>query len=327
VSAAFERELLFATVRSVLACVALLALVARVNANTVVVSGGDEAFRSALADILVDADVVLVDDATPVLGELGLASRRLADDRGATAIVWLTATADGATLVTYDRTTDRFVVRELPFALPLAATQAAEAARMVRTMLRALRVEDVAEPPEQPVTVTTPATARAQQVIASAGIGAWIAAPGAAVTPQLTLAVAVRPHALGAALVATLAPAADVTTARFGGDVREVALAIEVRGGMRLTSDVVVSPAFGFALHVVELAGAVDDMPISSTRVNAALRAGLGVRRATGSRLVVGGDLSADCLLRRQSYETATERILVIPRVQVIGTFWLGIGL
>src|SRR5262245_35190955 len=104
------------------------------------------------------AVVSVGDVAPPTIADLAAESRRLADREHATATVWLMPATSGATLVTYDRHVDRLLVRELPYPSPLSATQAAEAARMVRTMLRALRVTSdpdqappvAAGPPQQP---------------------------------------------------------------------------------------------------------------------------------------------------------------------------------
>src|SRR6202042_3183731 len=98
--------------------------------------------RAELRDALLPADIaiVVVDAPTPTLGDVTSASRVLVDREHATGAIWWIAGSAGSTLVTYDRGVDRVLVRTVAFATPLDAAQSAEAARMARTMLRALRV-------------------------------------------------------------------------------------------------------------------------------------------------------------------------------------------
>src|SRR5438309_4014343 len=113
----------------------------------VALASADPSFHAALAAALAPNGTAVIDSdaAPPSLGDLTAGSRELADREHAAGTVWLIAGPNGSTLVAYDRTADRVLVRELPYSLPLAATQAAEAARMTRTMLRALRAMPEAE--------------------------------------------------------------------------------------------------------------------------------------------------------------------------------------
>src|SRR5512140_2559477 len=135
-------------------CVAVVCVAATVRAQpteSIVLASPEAVFQSALDDALAPAGIAVIAAGNvppPSLAALSAASRELADRAHATATVWLIEGAGEATLVTYDRERDRLLVRQLPYALPLSATQAAEAARTARTMLRALRVTpDVDQPP------------------------------------------------------------------------------------------------------------------------------------------------------------------------------------
>jgi len=293
----------------------------------VVLINTDAAFASALDDALVPGgiDVVSIGDLPPPSSaELPKRSRQLADAQRAGATVWLLPAPDGATIVTYDRVVDRLLVRELPYRSPLSATQAAEAARMVRTMLRALRVTDEPEPRDEPVLPPAPPP---PMFGASVGAAAWFQPPGATSTVAAIVAVAWRPHALGVALAATLAPAVDVATSSFAGDVRDVVIAAELRNSLDLAPDLRITPAAGLALHVVDLDGAFAGTPLRSRRYDPAVRLGVTAAYALPHDLEIGLAVSADLLLRRQRYEAGTEEILVVPRLQIHSGIIVGIRL
>jgi hypothetical protein len=291
----------------------------------IVLINTDAAFASALDDALVPAgmDVISIGDLPPPSSaELTARSRQLADAQRAGATVWLLPAPDGATIVTYDRVVDRLLVRELPYRSPLSATQAAEAARMVRTMLRALRVTDEPERPDVPALPPAPPQ---PMFGASVGASAWFQPPGATSTLAASFAVAWRPHGLGVALAATLAPAAAVTTSSFGGEVVDRVVAAELRNSLDLAPDLRLTPAAGLALHVVELEGAFAGSPLRSRRFDPAVRLGVTAAYALPHDFEVGLAVSADCLLRRQRYEAGTEEILVVPRLQIISGIIVGI--
>jgi hypothetical protein len=306
---------------------------------SVVVIGGDPAFHEALGDTLVDNQIIAAGQLpTPALGDLGAESRRVADERGAVATVWLSratkATTNGATLVTYDRTTDRFLVRELPYAPPLTATQGAEAARMVRTMLRALgSAEPEPVPAAIPPLVVVPAHASTWALLL--GLGAWFAAPAADAAPQIAPLAVWRPDATGLALGATLAPAQSIEPSSssapgsFRGDVRDVAVSIEARTSLRLSPQLHVAPSAGLALHVVSVSGvfAAGGREIAIRRYDPAIRTGMMATVPVARALDVGIAVSVDCLLRRQKYEAAMEEILVVPRVQVMVSAVVGLSM
>jgi hypothetical protein len=296
--------------------------------DPIVLISGDAAFASALDDALVPAGIDVVSLGTlaaPSSAELTARSRELADQQHASASVWLMPAAAGATLVAYDRQVDRLLVRDLPYALPLSAPQAAEAARMVRTMLRALRVtddSDVAPPP-----IVVPTASPAPLFGASASVGAWFPSAGADRAFAGSLSLEWRPHGLGAAVTGTLAPRADVMSATFAGYVRDIVIAAEARKALRFAPAVYVTPGAGLALHMVALTGSFGGAPLTSRRYNPALRLSVPAGYALAGGLEVGLAVSADCLLQRQKYEGASEEILVVPRLQLVTGLLVGLRL
>lgn len=309
--------------------VAGVAGVAHEGRQPIVLISGDAAFASALDDALVTGGMEIVSlgpRAEPSPAQLTARSRELADEQHATATVWLMPAAAGATLVAYDRQVDRLLIRDLPYALPLSAPQAAEAARMVRTMLRALRVASESDTLPPPIIV--PVGAPSPTLAASAMLGAWFQSPGADRAFAGSLSIAWRPHGLGAAAIATLAPRAEVNTATFAGYVRDVVIAAEARWALEFAPGIHVTPGAGIALHLVSLTGSFGaGSPLTSRRYDPGLRLGVTAGYALPAGLEVGLAVSADCLLQRQKYEAASEEILVVPRLQVVTGIVVGLRL
>ena len=295
--------------------------------------GSDEAFTAALDDALVPAgmEVVAAEElAAPSTSELTAVSRRLADREQAAATVWLLPAPDGTTLVTYDRDVDRVLVRELPYRSPLTATQATEAARMVRTMLRALRLPAEAEPrpkPFEPAIAPRPPPTVAPWLGVNAGVAAWFLAPGDDAAIAGVVAIAWRPHGLGAGVSASFAPAAALRTAAFAGDVRDLVLAATVHGSLEIAPAIRVRPAAGLALHALGVEGSFGGEDLESRRYDPAGRVAITGTYALPRGLDVGLAVSADCLLRRPRYAAGTEEILLVPRVQVTVAAIVGLRL
>jgi hypothetical protein len=311
-----------------IACVDVRLAAAQPAPEWIVVSAEDPAFRSALVEALAPAGmsvIVVADQPAPSVGELSGASRSLADREHATATVWLTPAAPGATLVTYDRERDRLLVRELPYQLPLSAFQAAEAARTARTMLRALRVTpDVDQPP--PLAVDAPAIRDVAPVLrdrpmfaASAMLGVRVHAPDTDLGGSVALIW--RPDSLGAALVGEISPSADVPGPAFVGSALDSAVAALARLPIRMPFDgrMRVVPTAGLAVHFIRIRGELDtEQPLHGTRLDPAARVGAAATYRLGGGLDVGVAISLDALFQRQRYVVGTEEVLEIPRFQTL---------
>jgi hypothetical protein len=291
----------------------------------IVVAADDPAFRSALVDALSPARmnvIVVANQPSPSVGELSAASRALADREHATATVWLTPAATGATLVTYDRDRDRLLVRELPFLLPLSPFQAAEAARTARTMLRALRVTpDVDRPP--PLEVDAPEIREGAPVrdratfAASAAFGLRVRAPSTDVGGAFSLIW--RPDTLGAAIVGEISPSAEVPGPAFVGTALDTAIAALARWPFRVAPRLRLVPTAGVAVHFIRLRGELDtEQALHGTRVDPAARTGIAATYRLAGGLDVGIAISVDLLLLRQRYEVLDQEVLEIPRFQAL---------
>lgn len=312
--------------RIVLATLVVLAarvVVAQPVSETIVLAGSDPVFQAALDEAVAPAGlgVIRASDVTaPSLGALSTASRELADRLHATATVWLIASPSGVTLVTYDRERDRLLIRELPFEQPFSATHAAEAARIARTMLRAIRTSpDIDQPP--PTVADAPKLraevgAPSQRTLAvSALVGGRFGAPDDDLVGQL--AVVWRPDRLGFAISGELAPSADVTSSAFMGTVLDVAVAAVARLPIVVAPGVRVTPVTGLALHTLRLHGSLStEQPIRDRQFDLAWRAGGALTYRLGRDLDVGLGVTIDLLLNRPRYEAGDVQVLIVPRLQ-----------
>ena len=315
------------TVAVLLACA--VAPAAAQPKETVALASSDPSFRAALAAALSPSGtgVIDVEAEPPALGDLTAGSRAVADREHATGTVWLIAAPSGSTLVAYDRAVDRVLVRELPYTLPLSATQAAEAARVTRTMLRALHAMPEAEqtPPPKPPPVAEIPIAPVAPVERAPILGASLAAdvhlwgPASDVVPAAALTAIWRPTALGIAAEIALAPSADLVTPAFDGGVRDSTVAIAGRFPLRVTPHLAVAAELGAALHFVRVEGVlVDGEPIDTTAIDPALRFGFTGAYAVSREVEIGLGVATDTLLRRQMYDAGSDRILIISRLQVV---------
>lgn len=297
------------------------------RADTIALVSGDAALHTALVDA--GNDVLDTSETAPGVGDLAASSRAVADRLGATVTVWLIASASTTSLVTYDRVSDRVIVRELPYAPPLDAARATEAARIVRTMLRSMRAPDVDDvrqapgPPSAAIAIAEPIVSEPRFSVGAGG-GIWVAAPGATANVAVTITTVWRPHGLGAAVQATLAPAAEVAMSAFTGDVSDVVIAALARNALTLPGGQLrMVPSAGIALHLLHVSGNT----VESRRFDPAVRVGLAALRDLPHDLEVGLDVSADCLLVRQRYEAGNQEILAVPRVQIVAAAVIGIRL
>jgi hypothetical protein len=192
-------------------------------------------------------------------------------------------------------------------------------------MLRALRLTNDSDvtPPPAVVPVGPPPP------MFGAGLagGVWLAAPADSTALAASVAIAWRPHALGAAITGAFAPAADVTSVTFDGSVRDIVVGAEARRALEFAPGIHVTPGAGMSLHMVRLDGRFAGGSLASRRYNPAIRLGVTATYGLPRNLDVGLVVSADCLLRRQKYEVASEEILVIPRLQVVTGIFVGVRL
>ncbi|CAN5368961.1 hypothetical protein BH11MYX1_BH11MYX1_24080 [soil metagenome] len=323
------------TLRIGLAMVVVLAtarVMAQPVSETIVLAGSDPVFQAALDEAVAPAGLGVIrahDVTAPSLGALSTASRELADRLHATATVWLIASPNGITLVTYDRERDRLLVRELPFTLPLSPPQAAEAARIARTMLRALRTSvDVDQPPprveDAPAIRAAVAAPDQRRLGVSTLVGGRFGAPDDDLVAQL--AVVWRPDRIGFAVSGELAPSADVTTSAFMGTVLDIAVAAVARAPMLVAPGLRVTPVLGLAVHTLRLRGSLSTaQPIHNTRLDLAARLGAVASYRVGRDLYVGVGATVDLLFDRPQYEAGNGQVLIVPMLQALvgfmGTF------
>jgi len=318
--------------------VVMFATAAVAAPEPIVVVSEDAAFRSALSAALAPAGMVIriANDTPPSIADITSASRQLAEREQATSTVWLVFVGDGATLIAYDRGVDRVLVRSLPYAAPLSAPQAAEAARMTRTMLRALRVTPDSDllPPSAEAAPAVRAKAQAQtyeQAIAPPAIappsaprtlaidvdgGVRMRGPGSDATLTGALGVIWRPDRLGIALTARFAPASDLTGAVMGR-ISDHSIAVTARLPLRVAPRIGVAATGGLAIHRIALDGTLGTEQVRDRRLDPAMRLGLVATYELSPAIALGFGMSADWLLRRQTYEAGPDEVLAVPLIQV----------
>lgn len=294
-------------------------------AETIALATTDRALRAAVHDALAPAgmNIVATDDTAPsTIADIAEASRALADREHARAAVWIASAPTGSTLVVYDRGVDRSLVRTLPYAPPFSASQATEAARTVRTMLRALRASDETQPPpvirdpDPAIGVIGPPPPPHHPLLAfELAAGVRILGPAATAAPSGSLAAILRPDELGLALTARFAPTADVTTDVFTGRISDNSLGLAVRQPVVLAPGVSGAASLGVSAHLVSLHTAED----AELRIDPAIYATIAATYRIVPTVAIGFAMSADVLLRRQEYASGMDTLLVVPRVQFTG--------
>ncbi|HEY1558536.1 MAG TPA: hypothetical protein VGF94_27120 [Kofleriaceae bacterium] len=308
--------------------------------EVVLVAADDPAFQDALDEVLAPAGLATraIEAAPPSLTDITRVSRELADREHATATIWLVTGPTTTTLVTYDRDVDRVLVRAIKAAPPLDAAQRAQAARMARTMLRALRVTpDTNLPPpraEQAPAVRAAAAAAVEPVARrtlALGVGAGTRAgePAATLAFDGNATLVWRPDALGIALAGQYSPANERTTPAFAGNASDDAIALCARLPLELAGrELRIVVLAGGALHVETLRGTTTaGMTVSETRFDPALRAGAVLEHALDPSVDVGLAVTGDYLLERQRYALDNAEILLIPRAQLTAAFVLTLRL
>ena len=334
----WPRVIDLAVVRAISLSLLLLAAVAgAAPPETVVVVSDDPGFAQAADEAFRAAGVTAVrvgDLAVPAIADLTGASRQLADGEHATAAVILVFGGDGATLIAYDRGVDRALIRVLPYRAPLGPRESAEAAHMARTMLRALRVTpelDLPLPHPQEALAIRAQTAAAQLAAPTAvsdggdvgvlavalGGGLRAGAPGAAAGASGTVQLIWRPDALGLAMTASLARAAEVETAAFTGMASDAVGAVTARLAIRPAPRWWLAGEVGAAVHRVHVTGALPGTPVDVARLDPAIRVGGAAMFVASRRLSAGLAVWADGLLVRQDYRVANQRILGVPIAQL----------
>lgn len=307
------------------------------DVEVVVVASSDATFRAALAEALAPTGmrVIATTDEAPTVAQLSVTARAIAEREHATSTVWLIVDTSKTTLVTYDLDVDRALVREVPYAAPLTATQAAEIARMARTMLRTLRVTPELDLPLPPVRVARVERSRATFaarvaplvppnrepapgiLAASVGASLRVGAPASDAGFDGRVSVWWRLDGLGLALHASVATRGTLETMTFAGRISDHSLAATVHALVLRGPRVHVIGLAGLAIHAVTIEGVLGSTPVQVLRFDPAVRLGLVGSYELGQRLEVGIAMSADGLLRRQRYESSADEIVVVPRLQL----------
>jgi hypothetical protein len=291
----------------------------------VLVSSTDPAFGVALRDTLAArARVVAIGERAATLDALASRSRAIVAREHADTIVWLIPDPVAVTLVAYDRARDQLVVRTLAHGAPLDAMGAAEAARATRTMLRAL---ESAPAPIAAVAAVAPPPPRRRSPIPDPHVSA-AASFGVRAGGELELGGAAvwRPDRLGLAVMANVSRF-ELATPMLSGRMTDDAVAVVARLPVRLAPRLRLAAHAGLAVHVTGLEGTFESgATVSETRLDPAMRVGLGTSYALSSRFELGFGLGSDTMLQRARYVVrAGDEVALVPRVQLSGLMTLSV--
>jgi hypothetical protein len=298
--------------------------------EAVVVIASDPEFLTALGAALAPGGIttIAVGDPPPQVSELSPISRAIVEREHAASAVWLIASPTETTLIAYDHDVDRVLVRAVPYHAPFDPEQAAEMARMARTMLRALRVTpEIDLPPphvEEARTVRArtarlgiPAPPRLDQLALVAGIGVRVGSPASDAGLDPALGVVWRPDGLGLAVQLGIAPRPHLG-GMLAGTVADDTVAVLARIPLLGAARMRVCAFGGGSLHRIALrAELASGMAAHDERYDPAARAGVVASFQLARNLDLGLVVSSDFLLRRQRYDVGMEEVLVVPRVQL----------
>lgn len=319
---------------------------ASTEARAVLVIGGGGQFRDAMTVALSPWQLRVVPlempPPRPVMPRAADEARALAQQWGATGLVWVAMDQNEPSLWVYDASTDQIVTRRIASPPPFDAPTAAAAALSVKTLLRASTVAPAEErigasatsssrgaaegraalgagttSPDRPSgtePVTAPALLRAELEVDGRTIASAIdtrVAAGASVWlgPE---------RRLGLAVAASFGPGLSVSEAQFAGRFSEIAVAPSLRYRLPLARRLVLEPRLGTSLHATTIDGVavVAARPASSSRldgsVDAALALELLVTPAVG--LALDGGVSA--MLRYQRYLVESDSVFELRPVQ-----------
>jgi hypothetical protein len=251
------------------------------------------------------------------LPEAAVEARELSRSLGANAVVWVSIAETTSVVWVYDAQSQRVSSRVQAQLPPFDGPAAAAVALSLKTMLRTTELAPLGERfgatpaprPAWPALLRLEVTAGAR-AFAPDALEPWLSL-GAAVWPARS------PGSWGLSMRAAFTTGAGVAADSLSGVVRELAFSAALRRWIALGDAVGVVPFAGASAHLSQLDGAVTatGAPVSVTRVNPSIDAGVALPiRAVGS-FDLGPYLAA-------SYMTRTQRYLVHGAVALEAWAW-----
>ena len=325
-------------------------------AHAVLVIGGGTQFRDAMKVALSPwhLRVVPLDTAPPrpVMPRAADEARALAQQHGATGLVWVAVEESEPSLWVYDAATDQVVSRKTSTAPPFDAPTAAAAALTVKTLLRASTVAPVEErlgaaaPSAASEASAAPAATPAAGPDSASGSTSDEAhdraaserapRPDALLRAELgvqgrTLASTIDARIgagasvwlgpqrrLGLAIDASFGPGLSVSEARFSGRFSEVGVAPSIRLRLPISRRLALEPRVGSSLHATSIDGVavLSARPASTSRLDGSIDAALALDVLVTPTLGLAVDGGVSAMLRYQRYIVESESIFELRPVQ-----------
>lgn len=247
-------------------------------------------------------------------------ARDFAAEHGARAVVWISSDAHGPALWTYDRKSDRVVVRRLSPGPPTDEASAAAVALTIKTLLR----HSMAAPVQERFGSRAPSPPFAAAWHFEAQLS-WRHTGGNADSEQARLGVGASRGGADWRVAAHLrmGTGLDVVGPGFSGAFSAVTASLELRRPWQL-GPLTLGPSAGLSAHVHRIEGALrSGAEVSASRFNPSFELGGFALWWPDAAIGVGARLESSAYLRRQRYLVRGRPVLELPRADWEGGVWM----
>lgn len=287
-----------------------------------------------------DVEVAAVpdDNPGPTMPASSSEGRRIAEQHGAIAVVWVSESEDGFALWVFDRRTDQVAARPLPSGPPFDEPLAAQVALTVKTLLRTIpqfrgdsrhnlnteRESMAPRPAREPMPESMPLPEDERwgvDILTAAGVRGLALTPGIP-DARVALGVTLRPsgfrRALGLSLLLESGPGVRTTHSDLDARWTDSSLTLGIGGRLHLGARFDVGASVGFGGRLTTLDGQTRlGSQVARRRVTLVSRAELelGVTLVPWLRLMLRGGTRIGLMVQR--YFAGDELALDVNRASV----------
>lgn len=308
----------------------VLASPAWAAASRVVLASSDPELTQALTTALVPAAVIPVGERGDLNAPDATArARALTASEGGAVAVWVVSRSPtSSSVMVFDRSLDRIVARDLAYAPPYTAAQAASIALMVRTLLRAHHLQPEPASPPAPEIAARDRGGRGWALSVEAGAGARFGGWAAVGFPAATVGVVGRGPLFDVALTVASGAAERREGSTYAGRLEDHALAATLRLPVR-HGTFALEPGIGASLHWARATGTLPEdggRTVDVERLDPALRASAAAAWLVTRRAEPALWCESDLMLRRQRLLSGATRVAALSRVQAACVLGVRLG-
>ena len=248
----------------------------------------------------------------PQMPRAALRARDIAQQQGASGVVWIGELAHEYSLWFYDAETDQVVTRPLGGGETEDPATAAGLALTVKTLLRSSTVA----PPEERIGARRgPGALR----IEAAGGGQLATGVGDGFDLRLDAAVAFWPGRFGIAANVRTGPGTTVDGQTFAGRFGDTSFGAAVRTRFSLSPALMLEPGLGASLHRTTLDGALGmtGASVHESFIDPSIDAALALDVAVGERIRLGPFVGVSAFLNKQRYLVFGQSVADLGQLQV----------